>query len=657
MKESIILLAFCLAFSFVSAQETADSVYERQAVEQLTALLNLKMSDLHLRDDYSKKDSFRLETVADLMNQPYRMIEFTEKFRDKCRGSQPDPILRFAFDNLRKETQTGILRQYRFPEDENMYAGINLFYNSMELNRPLMKVQSFLYDRFPKALDSTLAGISADERKFILNEFKQTILEDTADVNKPVDVLDSIQKAEEEYTKRFVEMAGRIKKDFIVLAGIDAAGVFYGEAERMKEELDAGNLIPKQILADTAVLPARTGIAEYLGRHEKWAIGGTGDDVYRGEYHFILDFGGNDIYELSYDPASPHGTIIIDMAGNDLYNAKSDFVFGSGCLSAGLLFDLGGDDIYNGGHFSCGSGYFGLGLLYDGGGSDKYFGDIHTQGAATFGLGLLLDKSGSDLYSAALLSQGLGMIEGIGIIADYGGNDQYLAGGKYTETYGLAGTNVHYLSLSQGFGQGLRPYTGGGIGAIFDFEGNDNYISDIFGQGASYWWSLGLICDIDGNDQYVSYQYAQGTGVHMSLGILIDEKGDDFYRGKGLMQGVGHDYGCGIMLDRSGNDIYQADDLSQAAGSANGFGLLIDDRGDDTYYVRSGLNTHGYGNPRRDFGSIGLFIDLSGKDQYTGQGFEGGYWKTDSKWGGGMDIENRPTDSAGVAVERLNGNE
>ena len=651
MKKSLLLLCFCLTFSLASAQDIADSVYERQAIEQLTSLLNLKMSDLHLRDDYSKKDSFRLETVADLMNRPYGMIEFTEKFRDKCRGGQLDPILRFAFDNLRKETQSGTLRQYRFPEDENMYAGINLFYNSMELNRLLMKAQSYLYDRIPKALDSTLAEITPEERKFILNEFKQTILEDTADVNKPVDVLDSIQKAEEEYTEKFVAMAGRIRKDFIVLSGIDAANLFYAEIMRLKDELDSGALSVPKMLSDTTVLPQQTGIAQYLGRHKKWAIGGTGDDLYRGDYDFILDFGGNDIYELSYNPDSSHSTIIIDMAGNDLYNAKSDFVLGSGCMSVGLLFDLAGDDIYNGGHFSCGSGFFGLGLLYDAGGSDKYYGDIHTEGAATYGLGLLLDKSGSDLYSAALFGQGVGMIEGIGIIADYVGNDQYLAGGKYTETYGLAGTNAHYLSLSQGFGQGLRPYTGGGIGAIFDFEGNDNYISDIFGQGASYWWSLGLICDGGGNDQYVSYQYAQGTGVHLSLGILVDENGDDFYRGKGLMQGVGHDYACGIMLDRNGNDIYQAEDLSQAAGSANGYGILIDDRGDDTYYVRSETNTHGYGNPRRDFGSIGLLIDLSGKDRYTGQGLNDGYWKTDSKWGGGMDIENWPVDSAGVNVE------
>jgi len=117
------------------------------------------------------------------------------------------------------------------------------------------------------------------------------------------------------------------------------------------------------------------------------------------------------------------------------------------------------------------------------------------------------------------------------------------------------------------------------------------------------------------------------------------------------MQGVGHDYACGIILDREGDDIYQADDLSQAAGSANGIGLLIDDRGDDRYYVREKRNTHGYGNPRRDFGSIGLFIDMAGRDIYTGYGKDDSYWKSDSKWGGGMDIEFWKTDSTGTDGE------
>jgi hypothetical protein len=129
------------------------------------------------------------------------------------------------------------------------------------------------------------------------------------------------------------------------------------------------------------------------------------------------------------------------------------------------------------------------------------------------------------------------------------------------------------------------------------------------------------------------------------LGLLVDDFGNDVYFGKGLMQGCGHDYSCGLLLDRHGNDTYTAYDLSQAAGSANGAGVLIDNEGDDRYFVKNARNTQGYGNPRRDFGSIGLFIDLAGSDQYDGNGRDNHFWRTDSKWGGGMDIELNPKDS------------
>jgi hypothetical protein len=255
----------------------------------------------------------------------------------------------------------------------------------------------------------------------------------------------------------------------------------------------------------------------------------------------------------------------------------------------------------------------------------------------------LIDESGRDIYNAALYAQGFGGVGGIGLIYDSDGSDSYYAGGKYKD---ILRYEDHYLSLSQGFGYGIRPLMSGGIGAIIDLKGNDSYYSDIFAQAASYWWSLGFIYDSSGNDNYQSFQYAQGAATHMTLGILIDDYGSDVYSGKGLMHGCGHDYSAGILLDRHGNDTYTAYDLSQGAGSANGVGLLIDSEGDDRYFVKNRLNTQGYGNPRRDFGSIGLFIDLGGVDQYLGNGHDNYYWRTDSKWGGGMDIEFYPVDSS-----------
>jgi hypothetical protein len=616
-----------------------DSVWERQGMEKLMGLMNLQFSDLTFRDDYTKKDSFRLATISNLMRHPYRMIAFTEQAAVYAHQERPEPILTFAFDNMVLESQSFRGEWVDKSMAEETGHGINLFYQSPELNRILKKGYRYLYNVFPPSADSTFAFLTGAEKKFILNEFRETLMEDTADESRSVDALDSLAKVEECYIKEFLKFGLKIRKDFIISAGSRAAIEFYREIEILQEEIGSKRLNIETALSDTVELPSRIDKSKFLGKGEGWVVGGQGNDTYRGDYYFILDFGGNDRYELSYDPEHPHGVIIIDLSGNDVYNSNTDFTIGSGCMSAGLLFDMAGDDIYNGKNFSCGSGYFGSGFLYDRSGFDKYYGDIHTTAAGTFGLGVIIDAGGCDLYSAALYSQGFAGPEGMGLLIDYKGNDNYIAGNKYKD---ILRYSDHYLSLSQGFSYGFRPYLSGGIGAIIDYEGNDSYISDIFAQGTSYWWALGFIYDSSGNDQYISFQYAQGAATHMTLGILLDETGDDIYFGKGLMQGCGHDYSCGIMLDRHGNDTYRAYDLSQAAGSANGFGILIDDRGDDAYYIIRKNNTQGFGDSRRDFGSLGLFLDLGGTDRYDGNGADNSYWKTPSRWGGGMDIDFIP---------------
>jgi len=637
----LILLSIFLAAS-ATPQGMPDSILERKGLDELMSLLNLRQSDFTFRDDYTQVDSFRLTTIANLMRHPYGMIEFVEQYRDTCLGIRPEPILNFAFDNLALVGQTERGRGIDRSEDSAKKAGMNLFYKSEEFNRLFKKVHHYLYDVFPPSADSTFAGLAKKEKNFLLNEFKQLLTEDTADEHRPVDQLDSIQKVEEEYTRQFVKFGTMIRKDFLVAAGIEASVDLLREIYLLNAEFEAAGTDIDKMLKDTVGLPSKPGIGEFLGRNKRWAIGGSGDNTYKGEYDFIIDFGGNDRYDLKYSPDSPHGTIIIDLAGSDIYNAMTDFALASGCMSAGLLFDMQGDDIYNGKDFSCGSGYFGFGLLFDASGHDKYIGDTHIQGSGTFGMGILIDEGGNDEYTGALYAQGFGGPEGWGSVIDYSGNDVYIAGNKYKDVLRYAD---HYLSLSQGFAFGFRPYMSGGIGMIFDMSGNDNYISDIFAQGASYWWSLGAIYDSSGNDQYMSFQYAQGTATHMSLGILVDQSGNDFYFGKGLMQGCGHDYSCGIILDRNGDDFYRAYDLSQGAGSANGFGILIDDFGDDAYYVMRKNNTQGFGDPRRDFGSIGLFLDMAGVDKYDGNGGDNLIWQTPSKWGGGMDWEFTIPDS------------
>ncbi len=645
MKKIYLTIILIISVS-LSAQDKEKP--EQFGLNHLTEYLSLKPSDISFRSDYTEPDSFRLQIVADLMYQPLGMISYIESLKNSFVKKQPGLLSSYLFQDLKKANQTSREKAY-YADISEIQKNYNLYYTDMTFNQLLTRAAVYLDVVFPRSIDKSLALLSKEEKKFLTNEFKELLVSRVEDELLSVEEMDALEKREEKYTEQFIEFGHKIDKDPIIDAGISSVKELMLEINMLRQLLKSKAVSSSKILENAFELPQNTNLEAYLGKQSGWKIGGTGNDYYSGDYKFILDFGGDDVYDLSYDPNNPHGTIIIDLSGNDSYRSKTDFTLGSGCLSVGLLFDFEGNDRYDTKSFSLGSGFFGFGLLYDASGDDRYDGDTHVQGAGSFGLGILIDESGRDIYNSALYSQGFGFIEGLGAIFEYDGADSYYAGGKYKD---ILRYDDHYLSLSQGFGYGLRPYASGGIGAIVDIKGNDTYYADIFAQAASYWWSLGVIYDSTGNDNYNCFQYGQGCGTHMTLAGLIDEHGNDVYFGKGLMQGVGHDYSCGLILDRHGDDTYTATDLSQGAGSANGAGILIDNQGNDRYYVKNKLNTQGYGNPRRDYGSIGLFIDLSGKDIYGGNGNDNYYWKTNSKWGGGMDIETIIKDSTEVKDEK-----
>ncbi|MGH2574633.1 MAG: HEAT repeat domain-containing protein, partial [Ignavibacteria bacterium] len=150
--------------------------------------------------------------------------------------------------------------------------------------------------------------------------------------------------------------------------------------------------------------------------------------------------------------------------------------------------------------------------------------------------------------------------------------------------------------------------------------------------GGAYWYSLGAIVDKSGHDKYNGYQYSQGAGIHLAVGLLKDYDGWDFYTSNGVSQGCGHDFGFGFLWDVKGNDNYSAFSLSQGAGNANGIGMLIDESGRDGYLSKEPGNTRGYGNPRREYGSIGIFLDASGEDFYSVSGMDSTI-SNSSNWG------------------------
>jgi len=461
-------------------------------------------------------------------------------------------------------------------------------------------------------------------RSFLTDEVPLLLWEDPDDEFRSAEWQDSVQQHEEEIARKLVGHLHDIPSEAIWTDGLLLT--------RAVSAWAAG-VVQTGLEAWTSRLPIGDHVTVHQTPFGRIALGTRGDDRYTGRYAFILDPGGNDHYALEYDAAHP-SRVILDLSGDDTYEGRTNAALAGGFWGTQVLYDLAGDDVYRARSLDLGAGLYGWGVLIDASGHDIYEGDTFVQGAGGFGYGLLVDTSGNDIYRGALFAQGFGFVAGIGVLVDGEGNDHYSAGGLYKDV--LRYTD-RYLSLSQGFAMGIRPFLSGGVGLLLDGAGNDDYHCDIFGQGASYWWGIGGLWDGQGNDRYLAFQYAQGSATHMTAGILVDEAGDDVYFSKGVSQGCGHDLAPGLLWDLGGNDTYTADDLSQGAGSANGLGALYDAAGDDRYYVKSKRNTQGYGNPRRDYGSIGLFLDAAGVDRYDGPGADSTWWQIPSKWGIGID--------------------
>jgi len=348
------------------------------------------------------------------------------------------------------------------------------------------------------------------------------------------------------------------------------------------------------------------------------AIGSIGNDMYQGDYIFILDPGGDDIYiPISGKSQALTKPIqcIIDLGGNDKY-LGGDFTIASGLFGIGLLYDVQGDDLYHSQNFSQASGIFGIGYLHDYDGNDTYRAGSNTQGMGSFGIGLLIDDAGNDAYTIDAHGQAFAATQGMGILADRAGNDTYVCASPFQD---FLRYDAHYESFAQGAALGYRPIASGGFALLMDLRGNDTYIADIYAQGTGYWYGFGALYDADGEDKYQAYQYAQGSGVHLAQGLLWDKQGDDIYVSHGVSQGCGHDIASGILVDEAGNDNYQAESLSLGAGNANAISIFLDLTGSDSYIAKNTSNTMGYSDFRRNYGMIGIFADGNGADIYGSQ--------------------------------------
>jgi hypothetical protein len=563
-----------------------DSSMEERFDEAL-ALLLVDRSDIHIRKDHVV-DSFRLDVVSRLLDRPLDTPHVVESL--SLALAEPEDLEGKVFAGARA-------LDVLLPVGEPVIGpgGLQGVLDAIDFAEALLR-EAFqdLSETEIESLRLCDSLLRADENAEFLS----------------LEELDSLSAESDTLFKRMRDPFLRVRLVHILRAGILVS--------RAVDELLRGeNPISDDVPEGVVVL-------------------GKEDDEFSGEPPSLLvDKGGDDRYRFRSNGDLFRVFVHIDLGGDDTYVADSDYLLGCGYFGLGLLVDLEGDDLYRAESYAQGSGFFGAGILWDLEGNDLYSGDTFVQGAGAFGLGLLIDDGGNDELTARFGAQGFGSTFGLGAVLEGGGNDTYTVDGKYKD---FLRYDDHFLSQSQGFGNGFRPFGSGGIGLIVDRGGNDTYTCDIFGQAASYWYSLGGILEGGGNDVYVAYQYAQGNGTHLAFGALVEKGGDDGYTSKGVSQGCGHDLAMGFLLDEKGDDRYVAYDLSQGAGNANGFGILLDVLGDDGYLIHREDNSWGYGNKRRNYSSLGLFLDFSGEDDYSKGDRNGTLWRK-SDFGLGLDRE------------------
>ncbi len=616
MRKSISTFLLVLALMVtVFANEKEERIGRDEAIRTALSYLKMRESDLYVRPDFTEQDVFRLRIVNHLLANPLQSIDYADsltlslerkaslKEKLESMASQLDLSLDppSELPEIEKQTNTGLSKELDIIIDQ--------------LKGKVLKAKSLLAEAF--------INLSDDEMEYLRTESPLLLKEDVRDKDKGIFKLEAERQEGSQKGEKVFDLIKGVRREKIIEAGITVLDGMEGIVKKLDgmkfQKVKKLNLDPKIASGDVWYYE-KSPIGDII-------VGGTGQTIYKGDFALIIDFGGNDQY-LGNAGGNLDGkfpvAISIDLQGRDLYLADRDGAVGAGSLGVGVLVDQSGDDIYQVKNRSLGTGWIGVGFLIDEAGDDKYLGDTFVQGAGFVGAGFLGDYKGNDTYLAAVYSQGFGFVGGFGYIDERQGNDSYLAQSKYTDLFRF--NLPRFLTMSQGFGLGYRPDYSGGIGIISEGSGNDTYVADVYGQGASYWYSIGSIVDRGDNDTYKTFDYGQGAGIHISIGTLLDCSGSDDYISKGVSQGEGHDLGVGYLLDKQGNDTYSAYGLSQGAASHHGIGILIDEGGNDGYLSKDKITTHGHGRFSYEYGSLGILLDLEGEDFYSAKGTDNSFW-------------------------------
>ncbi len=263
-------------------------------------------------------------------------------------------------------------------------------------------------------------------------------------------------------------------------------------------------------------------------KYGKIALGGTGNDHYKGDFALIVDLGGDDVYDIEInsknDAIRYPLRLIVDFMGNDKYRSGS-YGLASGYFGVGLILDLAGNDSYEGGDFSLGCGIFGLGGIIDYSGNDTYKSHSFSQASSVIGMGFLIDYSGNDSYTASHFSQSFAGPKSFSFLHDKAGNDRYIIKTKRTQ-----------MSFSQAVSVGLDDLWGGGIAVLIDEAGIDTFSSTNVTQSFAIGHGFTALINYGSNATYTADNYAQSVSIGNSHSILADFSTESIFRANSFSQ-------------------------------------------------------------------------------------------------------------------------
>ncbi len=608
----LILLLICGSAAF------AGTTFRAAAVDSALALMGMSTRDLVSDRAWAEDDSFLLPQIRTALTSPLEAYRVGHEFAD---------AVPTALSETKKLGQMAAFTgaqcpQFALDDIDSQLAAAKP--TEQDLFEPMLSAFALAEGYRTQAFQN----LNADEQKAMLMAIPLWFADEDITEDDTLkgslerafgSVVDTTRKVDDDSV---LTLLSRVNKDALAAAVYAFGRGLTIEAERWQ------TLAPRKWEAITVEGVDGPAIEVRDTPYGKFVVGGPGPNVYRGDFAFILDAGGDDRYLtrvgagvawLGHPLAA-----VVDISGNDLYLSNAMANQGCGILGIGGLVDLAGDDVYRAGSFSQAAGFCGAGFLFDCAGDDFYQAGIFAQSGAVCGVAVMVDESGRDIYDAYHSCQAFASTFAAAGLVDDQGNDVYRAGGFVTHA---PLRPEDYRSFAQGFAIGSRPRGGGGFALLRDREGNDFYDAEIYAQGVGYWYSLGMILDEAGNDAYDATQYVQGAGIHLAAGVLEDNAGDDRYGSRfGPGQGGAHDLAVAMFYDHAGDDQYT---ISGGHGMAinNSAAVFYDQAGNDHYNVTETELGEGGVNVSRGFGSIAVFADAEGKDIYRGQQeADSAYW-------------------------------